>query len=433
MRDSSAVLCAILGLAAASLLHAQEATLPAGTALRVELDSHVRIRPGAKITGHLTEPIYLVDHEVVPVGAEVTGIILGTRPGPRAERVQRLLAADFTPPRIPDAIFQTLTLATEGTGGRRVVAINAPAEITMASVLTLGVQRKKQSIKEQIGGAIDKETHDVKDTFHHHHFDETVEKWSLGQLPYHPDILWTGTRFNADLATPVQVPDSAHRNLRLQDLEGALPQGTLHARLTIPVSSQAAKRGDPVEAIVTQPLFSPDGTSLLVPEGTALHGVIVHAKAARSFGRNGDARFAFRRLDLPTATGPADPMEIHGRLSAAETSPDQHVKLDEEGEVRADNGPTKYTEPLLLGILAITAGPDDGHPSSNNDFGSSTVASNGFGLIARVLSLSTRNYSVTQSFAYYALAKSVYFRFVAKGHETAFARDTEIQVTLSER
>jgi hypothetical protein len=48
---------------------AQQATLQPGTALRVELDKRVRIRPGAKVSGHLTQPIYLVDHQVVPAGA----------------------------------------------------------------------------------------------------------------------------------------------------------------------------------------------------------------------------------------------------------------------------------------------------------------------------------------------------------------------------
>jgi hypothetical protein len=61
------------------------------------------------------------------------------------------------------------------------------------------------------------------------------------------------------------------------------------------------------------------------------------------------------------------------------------------------------------------------------------VSSNGFGLIARVVSLSTRNTQVLEGFAFYSLGKSLYFNFVAKGDNTTFLKDTEIQVTLSER
>lgn len=434
MRKAIAISCTLSLATVLPSLRAQEVSLPQGTALRIELDQRLRIRRGAKVTGHLTQPVYLVDHQVIPTGSIVQGTIRGIRPGPRAEHIQRLLAADFTPPRIPEVVFETLLLPDGQAAG-----INAPASVTTASVLTLGTQRKKQTIKAQIGDAIGQGRQNVEDTLHHHHFTETVEKWAVGQLPYHPDILWSGTRFNADLLTPVLVPDPVHTTLPVEDLGGHLPQGVLHARLSSPVSSKDAKRGDPVEAIVTQPLLTPDGSKVLVPEGTRLQGVIVRAKAARSFGRNGDARFAFRKLDLPenaggsVLTGTATPIEIHGRLSAAETSPDQHIQLDEEGQAKAADGPAKYAEPLLLAALAAAAGPDDHDASPNSSIGASTVASNGFGLIARVVSLSTRNYSVVQGFAFYALAKSVYYRFIAKGHETSFARDTEIQVTLSER
>lgn len=190
-----------------------------------------------------------------------------------------------------------------------------------------------------------------------------------------------------------------------------------------------------MEAIITQPLLSPDRSRLLVPQGTHLHGVVVQTKAARHLGRNGDLRFAFRHLDLPTADGSVRAAEIHGRLSAAETAPGQHVEIDEEGAAKANDGPGKYAEPVVLAILAGVATPDDDHhgPGDGIGPGAQTVSSNGFGLIARVVSLTSRNTQALEGFAYYSLAKSLYFNFIAKGHDTTFPRDTEIQVTLSER
>ncbi len=428
---------ALVGVAAAAPmghLLAQDAVLAPGTALRLVLDHSARMRKGASLTGHLTEPVYLVDHEVVPVGALVTGTIRGTHPGPKSVRVRRLLAADFTPPREPDAVFTSLTIPAKGDVAAHTVVIEAPAVETSASVLTMGTKKGKQSIKAQVGGFLKQRRQDVRDTLRKHHYAEIVEKWAVGQLPYHPDILWTETCFNADLAAPATIPDPVHASLPLEDLRGRLPQGVLHARLVRSLSSETAKRGDPVDAVITEPLLSEDRTQLLVPQGTHLGGVVVQTRAARRFGRNGDLRFAFRKLDLPNGEGTPQPADIHGRLSAAETAPGEHATIDEEGEIKAGNGPGKYVEPALLLALAVGAGhhDDDGH-SGDAGLGGSAVGSNGFGLIARIVSLSTRNVQVVQGFAYYALAKSVYYNFVAKGHETTFPRDTEIQVTLSER
>jgi hypothetical protein len=424
--------CTIAAVAPFSLLHAQDVTLAPATALHIELDHRVRSRIGAPVKGHLTEPVYLVDHEVIPAGSLVSGSIRSLHPGPKSIRVRRLLAADFTPPRNPDIVFDTITLPANVGQSGRVIQIDAPAVQTDASVLTLGTKKQKQSIKQQIVGIIKQRKQDATDTLKHHQFVEIIEKWAIGQLPYHPEILWSDTRFNADLAMPATIPDTSHPVLPTEDLRGRLPQGALHARLVSPLTSETAKRGDPVEAIITQPLFSADHSKLLVPEGTHLHGIVMQTKAARRLGHNGDLRFAFRNLDLQTADGSVQSTEIHGRLSAAATSAGQHVTIDEEGQAKASDGPAKYAEPALLGVLALAGGPDDDHPGTAVP-GAAAFSSNGFGLIARVLSLTTRDTNVIQGFAYYSLAKSVYFHFLAKGHDMTFPRDTEIQVTLSER
>lgn len=412
----------------------QEATLPPSTALRVVLDRRVRIHKGAILHGHLTEPVYLNDHEVLPAGTLISGTIAGTHPGLKSEHIQRLLAADFTPPKIPDAVFDTLSVPAQGATAAQVVHIDAPAVLTTTSVLTLGTRAKRQSLPSQAVGLVKQEVHDVSDAVLHH-FGETVEKYAIGQLPYHPEILWSKTRFNADLAAPAAVLDPAHPTLPVEDLGGHLPGGTLHARLISSLTSQTARKGDVVEAVITQPLLSTDGLRVLVPEGTHLHGVVVQSKPSRSFGRNGDLRFAFRDLDLPGPDGSARAIEIHGKLSGAETTPGQHVSIDEEGQAQAQDGPGKYAEPLLLAALAVAATPHDHHggPGTGVGPGAQTVSSNGFGVIARIVSLSTRNVSVLEGFAGYSLAKSVYFNFIAKGKNTTFPHDTEIQVTLSER
>jgi len=410
----------------------QQVTLPMGTALRVELDKRVRIRVGAHVSGHLTKPVYLVDHEVIPAGALVSGSIQSTHPARTKERIRRLLAADFTPPRLPDVVFDSITIPAQGERNASTVAIVAPAERTNASVLTLGVKAKKRSIKQKVGDQIDQTKQDAKDTIKDHHYWEIVEKWAVGQLPYHPEIIWRNARFNADLSRAVTVNDTSHQALPTEDLHGRLPEGALDARLISSLTSETAKRGDVVEAIVTKPLLSADGQKLVVPEGTHLFGKVVQVQPARRLGRNGSLRFSFSRLDLPTTEAEQKTFEIHGHLSGAETAPGERISMDEEGQAKASDGPAKYAEPALLAVLAAGAGPDDDHPGTAAP-GAAGYASNGFGLIARVVSLSTRDTNVIQGFAYYSLAKSLYFNFVDKGHDTTFPHDTEVQVTLSER
>jgi hypothetical protein len=410
----------------------QQVTLPTGTALRVELDKRVRIRVGAHVFGHLTKPVYLVDHEVIPEGALVSGSIQSTHPAKTKERVRRLLAADFTPPRLPDIVFDSITIPAKGEQTASTVAIVAPAEQTSASVLTLGVKAKKRSIKQQVGDKIDQTRQDARNTIKDRHYWEIVEKWAVGQLPYHPEIIWRKARFNADLSKAVAVNDTPHPALTTEDLHGRLPEGALDARLISSLTSETAKRGDVVEAIVTKPLLSADGQKLIVPEGAHLFGKVVLVQAARRLGRNGGLRFSFSSLDLPTTEAEQKTFEIHGHLTGAETAPGERITMDEEGQAKASDGPGKYAEPALLAVLAAGAGPDEHHPGTAAP-GAAGYASNGFGLIARVVSLSTRDTNVIQGFAYYSLAKSLYFNFLDKGHDTTFPHDTEVQVTLSER
>ena len=419
-------------VASASFLQAEQVTLEPGTALRIVLDRRCRIHRGALLHGHLSEPVYRIDHLVIPAGTLVSGVIRTTHAGPRSERVRRLLAADFTPPKVPDAVFTSLILPAQGNKPERVLQLDAPAVQTDASVLTLGTKKQKRSIKSQISSAVKENAHDAFAMIKRHQIGEIVERWAVGQLPYHPEILWSDARFNADLSTPTVLPDQADPVLPTEDLKGRLPQGVLHARLISPLTSELTRRGDPVVAVVTQPLLSPDHERLLVPEGARLRGAVVQTKAARSFGRNGDLRFVFRSLDLTAGNGAVQAKEIHGRLSAAGTVPGQNVTIDEEGQARANDGPAKYAEPLLLGVLAAAGGPDEKHPGTAAP-GAAAYSSNGLGVIARIVSLSSGNANVTQGFAYYSLAKSIYFRFIAKGHETTFSRDTEIEVTLSDR
>ena len=111
---------------------------------------------------------------------------------------------------------------------------------------------------------------------------------------------------------------------------------TVHARLTTPLSSGTAKKGQSVEAFLAQPVFSPDH-KLILPEGTRLSGAVTFAHRARWFHRGGQLRFNFQHTDLPP--GIARPalqqqavvMKTLATLETAEPGGHTAIKVDEEG------------------------------------------------------------------------------------------------------
>jgi hypothetical protein len=62
-----------------------------------------------------------------------------------------------------------------------------------------------------------------------------------------------------------------------------------------------------------------------------------------------------------------------------------------------------------------------------------SVITNGFGFVARVAALASANAAVGRGFAYFALSKSIYYRWIARGHEVQFPKDTQIEILPNER
>lgn len=417
-RSCLAVLFAALvaGLPAA----AQIDVIPAGVPLRIQVDHRCRAKPGTRVAGHLIAPVYLVDHEVLPVNTPVTGVVDGTMAASRGARLRAMLDGDFTPQATPDLVFNAIDLAD-----RRPVPMHTSVVQRDAGVIRMRPLKKKPSLVEQARAQIEDRKREAIDEVHHPNLGDRFEKWVYGQLPWHPQMIWTGTEFDAQLTSPVPIPElHSFSPLPLDDLKGATPTGIIDARLTVDLSSATARKGQPVSAVLTKPLLTADSKEMILPEGARMDGFVTQAQPARWFARNGKLRFTFRSLETP---GEARPV-IHGDLSAAEGAPDDHLQINEEGTAQATSGPGKYLAPLALGFMtATTYGDDAGH------FGNSAVASNGFGLAARIVAITAANPAVARGFAWFALSKSVYYRWISKGREVDFPRDTRLEVTLGER
>jgi hypothetical protein len=92
-------------------------TVETGVPLRLILVDKLPIkRQDEPVVARLVEPVFSVDREVVPPGAEALGRIVKLRSVPRRLRVMAILNGDFTPLREPEIEFDTLVLKD----GRRI-------------------------------------------------------------------------------------------------------------------------------------------------------------------------------------------------------------------------------------------------------------------------------------------------------------------------
>jgi hypothetical protein len=396
----------------------QSVTIPAGVPLRIQIDHRYRVRAGAAIEGHLIAPVDRIDHTVLPVNTRVTGTILGMRRDPQQSRTRALLDGQFMPPSVPAVRFESLRLP----GGMTQPIQTATTERD-AAVVTMSAG-KKPGLRAQARAMVEARKREAIQALHHPNVGDRIEKWIYGQLPWSPPTIWTGTEYDAELTAPLTIPGQQPAPLPEADIH-EVPTGLVEARLLTPLDSATDRHGAPVTAVLTRPLLTADGKQVLFPEGAKMTGIVTVARPARWFARNGQMRFTFRSIERPNA----EPSVIHGQLASAETALGDHVKLSEEGTAHSSSGPGKYLAPMALGVLAASA--FDGDATSNPVH--SGVDSNGFGFAARVAVMTSANAAMLHTVAVYAVSKSVYFRWIARGHEVEFPKDTRIQILLNPR
>jgi hypothetical protein len=405
-------------LAAPGAASGQSTTIPAGVPLRIQVDHRYRIRVGVLIEGHLIAPIYSVDHKVLPVNTRVSGVITGTHPVSHQDRMRSLLDGNFVPAGIPEIRFNSLHLP-DGT----TATIDTSVVQRDATVVKMSINKGHSSLKAMARQELENRKREALDTIHHPDVGDRIEKWAYAQLPWSPPMIWTGTQYDAELTAPAEIPGPMPTPLPQAEGHGT-PTGVVEARLTVDLDSAKDKHGAPVGAVLTRPLLTPDGKKVLFPEGAKIEGLVTLSQPARWFARNGRLRFTFRSIESEGGAAST----VHGQLAGAEASGDAKMKISEEGTATTSSGPGKYLAPMALGVMTASSyGDDAGKP------GNSAVVSNGFGFAARVAAMASANAAVGRGFAYFALSKSIYYRWIARGHEVQFPKDTQIEILLNER
>jgi hypothetical protein len=439
--------------------------VPAGVPLRLYLTKRARKRTGAAVEAKVLDPVYAFDRQVIPAGVVVLGKVNRLQSISKWQRVRAILGGDFTPLHQAPIEFTTLvmpdgsrrplhTAADPGLNSivsSRLVKKQSSAAPQNTGVLGTGKQKVKDAIQAQIERA-----KNISDMVRGPNKLERIEDYLVAKLPYHPQYVRRGTRFDAELLDPLSFGSASVPQDSLA-LVGTQPQAdsVAHARLITPLGSFSSKPGEMVIAVLAEPVFSADH-KLVLPEGTHLEGTVVVAKKARFFHRSGQLRFNFREIQLPAevarlqaaapiATETENPAQetlkfrTQANLQAAESTGDAPLKVDSEGGVQAKESKTRFLAAAVSVMIARRAGDNDAARNQggqavgpNPNIGGRTMGGGlGFGLLGSAISQSSRY--VGAAFGYYGMAWSLYSALIARGAEVQFGKNAMVDIRFNTR
>ena len=428
----------LLAVAAAALAQVPPAaptvppgvTVPAGVPLRVALEQRVPIkRVGAPLRGRLVEPVYVFDRVVLPAGCLVEGHIAEIGGVPARRRFNAILSGNFTPPREVRAQFDALVLP-DGSRLPLRTAFSRGTAHTMRVSNHLKLRRERKPASQGLGDETPVKDQAAVRAFAVPGPMSQIKSTLIGMLPYHKQSWATGTLFDSVLQDPLSGLASGPLEARTQSSSAAQPEAQqVRARLVKEVSSATARRGNPVEAVVTRPLFSA-GQSLLVPEGSRLLGDVVEVRPAGRFHRNGKMSFVFRQIQLPS--GRLQGIQVY--LDGVETDFDAHLDVDSEGAARVSSPKTRFVFPAIAATVAGLSLHQDYNSQGIPDQdigGRAESGAVGLGLIGTVLAQTSR--ALASSIAFTGAGFSVYSTFIARGENLVLPANTPIAVSFGER
>ena len=411
-------------------------SLPAGTPLWLKNDSTIPLHVGQSVQARLQYGVYAENELVLPAGTVVEGTVVALQ-ADTSHRIQARLRADFTPFSKPVVQFHDAVV----NGVPIPIAVNQATEGAPVMQLTPPLPHKGGFFRSQYDQGVVM----VKDRIHlvtAPGKKDRLVQLLYSQLPYHPQRVVAGTVWTVDTLAPLTLqlaagavvptpplpPEFAATKAPSDkpDVLGAPSTWTLQAYLRETLTSAHARVGDPIQAVVTEPVLDPDG-SVAVPEGSILTGQITRAKAARRFGRAGELRFDFKQLLLP---GEDHPTEVQANLAGIDATGDANLSLDREGQVQP-KPKDKVMVPLILLSLAGRPLDRDGH--SDGGFGKDAVASNSLGVIGFIAGTAGASPYFAAGLGYYGSALAIWNRWIKPGADTTLRRDTRMIVQTTAR
>lgn len=426
--------------------------IASGTPLRIAVTDRVRItHVGALVRGTVVQPVYAFDQIVIPAGSVTTGRITNIRAPSAGKRAMSYANGDFSPFRKYDITFDTLTLpdgksisirTTVSPGVSEVVhLVSHPNRDEQKSVAARAAENAKQNAKGKIQESKD-EMRQSWNTLTAPGKLHRLKQLLASQLPYRREYIETGTRFVADLSGDLDFGSGTRTGEQLAAIGSVPPNDTiLNARLVTELSSATAKRGTPVTAMLTQPLYSPTH-QLILPVNSLLVGEVVQAKPARKLHHNGDLRVRFERIETPEVY-PQQISRAHlqehqttqsliGNLEGVEVDRSAHMKLDEEGGAHAADSKTRYLSTGLALMIAVAAAHPDAEHGTVDQSGDPSVRTvsggSGFRLVGAVVSFAAKSNPVSAALGIYGASTSVYANFLSRGREVVLPKDTPLEI-----
>lgn len=436
-----------------------------GVPLRLYLTKRAPKRTGALVQAKVLDPVYAFDRQVIPAGAVALGKVSRLQSIPKWQRVRAILNGDFTPLHTPAIEFTTIVMpdgsrlalhTAESPGLNSIVSSRPPKKQINDAPQNAGViAAGEQQVKDAIQGQLDR-ARNISDTIRGPNKMEKLEDFLMAKLPYHPQYVRRGTRFDAELLDPISF-GSAPVPAGSLALVGTQPQAdsVAHARLITPLNSFSSKPGQKVEAVLAEPVFSADH-KLILPEGTHVEGTVVLAKKARFFHRSGQLRFTFKEMQLPaeiarlqaTSLAPVATerpaqeglkFRTEASLQGAESTGQTPLKVDGEGGVKATETKTRFLAAAVAVIIARRAGDNDAERSASGqangagpNVGGRTLGGGlGFGMLGSAIS-QTSPY-VGAAFGYYGMAWSLYSALIARGAEVQFGKNAMVDIRFNTR
>lgn len=418
-------------------------TVAKGVPLEIKLLHRVPIgKPGVPVEGRLVRPVYVYNRPVIPAGCEVLGRVTRVKGISRMARTRAILNGSFTPWRKATVEFDTLVMAN----GKQ-IPISTLVAPGAAPVMELVSGGDKKAGSDPASGLIagekarleaqKKEIVDVIRMPHKGHWmKEKGKEWISAEIPYHRQAYQPGTVFTAELQAPLEFGTETVPDVELAAVGTPPPAGSIvHARLLTPLNSATARRGAPVEAAVTQPLFS-SGHELILPQGSRLEGKVVEVKAARRLHRNGRLRFTFQHIELPKGR----PEIVHASVERAQVARNSHLRLGAEGGLEPAPSKKKYLAPAISLLLAVQAATPDRDaisanasgavPGQGGAVGKVLAGGWGFGLVGSAVSLATKTRAITAALGFYGAAWSIYSNLLTRGQNVVFPANTPMELLL---
>lgn len=388
--------------------------VPRGTSLQVEIARAHAMKKGI-IEGRLLHSIYVEGKLAVPKDTLVVGQVVALKPDMKARWHGRLLG-DFTPFDTAQVKFNEIVLPT---GALPITAGIAGAGAPLLKLTAPGA-RPKESLVSREWAQAKSTVRGRVDWFTAPGFRDRALQLLYHQLPYHPQRIEAHTAWSFELSAPLVLP-----SLPLTPAVSSSPvpgpnrpeTWNVPAVLTQALTSAHAKPGDSVKALVVEPVFDKQ-KHLVIPQGAMLIGKVTTAQAARSLGRNGKLRFIFQQVRFPEGFG----KPVVGAVAGATAEKSQDLQMDAEGTITPRNQSSAIA-PLLLTMLASRALDEDGNITADTG-----VASNGFGMVGRIVGLAAGDRNIAAGIGFYAAGLSLYENFLRPGRDVVFPKDTRIEI-----